>query len=420
MDFSKKRKADENGTSIAFSGVDTSPSPNLTPDDARKIIETFTHDQLLDILQNAAVRHSDVLDAVRSIADHDTTQRKLFIRGLGFDTTTDRLRSIFSSYGDLEEAIVIVDRGTGKSKGFGFVTFKHIDGALLALKEPSKKIDGRVTVAQLAAIGASGPVANSSTAGASDVSSRKIYVGNVPVEMASERLLGHFSGYGEIEEGPLGFDKQTGKSKGFAFFVYKTEEGARASLVDPVKNVDGHQLACKMAVDNKKPKTGGATANAGGAQNPSGYPSNGAGDRIGMQAPSSMPGSQYGAPSGMSSYGGYSGNLHGVPPLGHHQNNLNMPMPSSIGGAGSGGYGAGLGGAFGGSQFGGPVPGEYGGLNNPGSLLYRSSVGMPSGGFPESGHYGMASSAFPTQNHQPSPMARVPPGGMYQGMPPYF
>ncbi|MGV7428876.1 hypothetical protein PJI19_29435, partial [Mycobacterium kansasii] len=84
------------------------------------------------------------------------------------------------------------------SKGYGFVTFKHIDGAVLALKEPNKKIDGRITVTQLAATGNTGP------AGGVDVSMRKIYVGNIPFEISSERLLGHFSAYGEIEEGPLG------------------------------------------------------------------------------------------------------------------------------------------------------------------------------------------------------------------------
>lgn len=90
------------------------------------------------------MRHADVLDAVRLIADRDSTQRKLFIRGLGWETTTEGLRTLFSSYGDLDEAVVILDKVTGKSKGYGFVTFKHIDGAMIALKEPSKKIDGRM------------------------------------------------------------------------------------------------------------------------------------------------------------------------------------------------------------------------------------------------------------------------------------
>ncbi|KAF8391239.1 hypothetical protein HHK36_023541 [Tetracentron sinense] len=442
MDPSKKRKVDENGTV----SIEASLSPNLTPEDVRKIIEPFTQEQLLEILQNAAVRHLDVLDAVRLIADRDPAQRKLFIRGLGWDTTTEGLRTLFSSYGDLEEAVVILDKVTFKSKGYGFVTFKHIDGAMLALKEPSKKIDGRMTVTQLAATGTPGPTANSP---AIDGSMRKIFVGNVPFDMPADRLLAHFSSYGEVEEGPLGFDKQTGKSRGFALFVFKTSEAAKASLVDPTKTIDGHQLVCKFAIEGKKGKLGAPVVGAGGVQAPSGVPGEIAGDGIGLAAPSSMPSSltsQYGAPSSLSSYGGFSGG-HQVPPVGGHHHHLNSALPSSIGApglssvgasglssvggqvpsslGGSGGYGAGLGGPYGASQYGGPTSGGYGGFGGGGSSLYRlppSSVGMPSGGLPESGHYGL-SSAYPSLNHQPSgvsPVPRVPPGGMYQSMPPYY
>ncbi|CAI9762560.1 unnamed protein product [Fraxinus pennsylvanica] len=54
--------------------------------------------------------------------------------------------------------------------------------------------------------------------------------------------------YGEIEEGPLGFDKRTRKSKGFPFFVYKTDEGAKALLLEPMKSIDGHQvIKCEIS-----------------------------------------------------------------------------------------------------------------------------------------------------------------------------
>ncbi|KAI3719054.1 hypothetical protein L6452_19944 [Arctium lappa] len=419
MDLSKKRKTEENGVLYTTAGPNDAVAPppslsslSLSPLDARKILEPFSKEQLLDVLQTVVVRDVAVLDAVRSIADSDPTQRKLFIRGIGWETTTEKLRSIFSGFGELDEAIVITDKTTGKSKGYGFVTFKHIDGAILALKEPSKKIDGRITVAQLAAARESGSV---------DVSMRKIYVGNVPFEISSERLLSHFSSYGEIEEGPLGFDKQSGKQKGFAFFVYKTEEGARNSLVDPMKNIDGHQVMCKMATDGKKGKVGGP-------QGQSGMP----GDAV--PPPGSMPGSMntgYGIPGGLTSFGGFSGGR----PLPPHQNSqMNSSVSSAVGGGqgygnqgppsygggsgyGGGGYGGG-GGFTSGSHFGGgTASGEYPGLNSYGSSMNR----MPptSGGYPDGGSYG-SSSAYPTQMHQPSAGPRGAPGQMYQGGPPYY
>ncbi|CAI9755174.1 unnamed protein product [Fraxinus pennsylvanica] len=384
MDLTKKRKAEENG--VAYSApidlgasiaiVAPSVPSVLSPEDAQKILEPFTKEQLLPILRGAVLRHPDVLEAVRTVADADPVQRKLFVRGLGWETTTEKLRQVFSAYGELDEAntIVITDKASGKSKGYGFVTFKHIDAAILALKEPNKKIDGRMTVTQLAAAGSSG---NSSS---TDIATRKIYVGNIPFEISSERLLGHFSMYGEIEEGPLGFDKQTGKAKGFAFFVYKTEEGANASLADPMKTIDGHQVVCKLATDNKRQKP---NMGPGGGVVP-GMPNTGL---------SGIPGSNYGQGSGYMGYG--PGPNISQPQQQAGIMHQNPGFSTSIGGPGglSGqGYGGGYGGGpshYGGSGSGGgavagPGPGPVGGTgglgNNGGYRMSSSNVGVQSSG----------------------------------------
>ncbi|XP_026395886.1 UBP1-associated protein 2B-like [Papaver somniferum] len=78
---------------------------------------------------------------------------------------------------------------------------------------------------------------------------RKIFVGNVidHPEITSVKLFKFFSKYGEIAEGPHGFDKKTGKPVGFAIFVYKTVEGARKALENPIKNFYGHPLYCERA-----------------------------------------------------------------------------------------------------------------------------------------------------------------------------
>ncbi|XP_009605426.1 UBP1-associated protein 2C-like [Nicotiana tabacum] len=454
MDLLKKRKLEDNGVI-----TDVPVTSRLTIEDARKILESVTPEQMLEILQTAVVRHADVLDQVRVIADRDTTQRKLFIRGLGWETNTEKLKAIFGNYGELEEAVVITDKATGKSKGYGFVTFKHVDGALLALKEPSKKIDGRMAVTQLASAGIQGGPGGGSTNNPVDVSARKIYVANVPYDMQAERILQHFCMYGEIEEGPLGFDKATGKSKGYALFVYKTAEAAKASLVDPVKNIDGHQLNCKLAIDGKK---GGKPG--GGAQ----AQTDGHVDQVG-------PG-QYGGPSGITGYGGFPGHSTFGGPGGHGLNSaygsgngIGVGGPgggSSYGGSQPGGSvsGGGYGGPYGGgggSHYGGPGSAGYGalassatggggGYGGPGALggggyggtgalgggglsgvggalggagrgssmygLPPSSTGLASGDYPPQGpHYSQ-------QNQVPgvSPAPRVAPGGMYQGMHSYY
>lgn len=53
----------------------------------------------------------------------DTTYTKIFVGGLPYHTTDASLRKYFEVFGDIEEAVVITDRQTGKSRGYGFVSF---------------------------------------------------------------------------------------------------------------------------------------------------------------------------------------------------------------------------------------------------------------------------------------------------------
>ncbi len=55
----------------------------------------------------------------------------------------ERLYEVFSKFGDVVEARVILDRETGRSRGFGFVTFANEDDAQRALSMNGKDFDGR-------------------------------------------------------------------------------------------------------------------------------------------------------------------------------------------------------------------------------------------------------------------------------------
>ena len=62
---------------------------------------------------------------------------KLFVGGLSWDTTTEGLRAAFARFGTIVEATVIPDRETGRSRGFGFVTFENPRDADEAVKQMS-------------------------------------------------------------------------------------------------------------------------------------------------------------------------------------------------------------------------------------------------------------------------------------------
>jgi cold-inducible RNA-binding protein len=70
--------------------------------------------------------------------------QKLYIGGLSYSTTEDSLKDAFSQAGTVVSAIVIKDRMTGRSKGFGFVEFGSEDDAMKAIEMfNGKELEGR-------------------------------------------------------------------------------------------------------------------------------------------------------------------------------------------------------------------------------------------------------------------------------------
>uniref|UniRef100_A0A3B4FVL7 RNA binding motif protein 24 n=1 Tax=Pundamilia nyererei TaxID=303518 RepID=A0A3B4FVL7_9CICH len=84
----------------------------------------------------------------------DTTYTKIFVGGLPYHTTDSSLRKYFEVFGEIEEAVVITDRQTGKSRGYGFVTMADRAAADRACKDPNPIIDGRKANVNLAYLGA--------------------------------------------------------------------------------------------------------------------------------------------------------------------------------------------------------------------------------------------------------------------------
>ena len=68
--------------------------------------------------------------------------KKLFVGNLAWETTQEELQELFAQYGEVEEAIIITDKFSGRSKGFGFVTFTDdaaADEAIAQLNEKESK-----------------------------------------------------------------------------------------------------------------------------------------------------------------------------------------------------------------------------------------------------------------------------------------
>ena len=82
---------------------------------------------------------------------------KLFIGGLPFSTSNDRLREVFAQAGGVESATVVMEQDTGRSRGFGFVEMASAEEADAAVKKfNGQEMDGRRLKVELAKSGGAG------------------------------------------------------------------------------------------------------------------------------------------------------------------------------------------------------------------------------------------------------------------------
>jgi len=82
---------------------------------------------------------------------------KLFIGGLPFSTSSDRLREVFAQAGAVESATVVMEQDTGRSRGFGFVEMASAEEADAAVKKfNGQDMDGRRLKVEIAKSGGAG------------------------------------------------------------------------------------------------------------------------------------------------------------------------------------------------------------------------------------------------------------------------
>lgn len=122
-DQKKKQKVErlQRNRDLRARGID----PDVTnPDEALAGVVSLPEVKLEDVVISVAPQSR------RS----DFGPVKLFVGGLGLSTTEGALRTFFSRFGELAEAIVVSDRSTGQSRGFGFVSYVNFSDADQAIR----------------------------------------------------------------------------------------------------------------------------------------------------------------------------------------------------------------------------------------------------------------------------------------------
>lgn len=69
--------------------------------------------------------------------------RKLFVGGLSWETTQENLQRYFSRYGEVIDCVVMKNSESGRSRGFGFVTFSDPSNVGVVLQNGPHQLDGR-------------------------------------------------------------------------------------------------------------------------------------------------------------------------------------------------------------------------------------------------------------------------------------
>ncbi|HEX4405672.1 MAG TPA: hypothetical protein VH560_12630 [Polyangia bacterium] len=111
-------------------------------------IDPDMQDAPVDGAESAPLPEVKLEDVVIGVASRprrgDFGPTKLFVGGLSSDTTTEDLRASFAKFGEIIDVIVIADRATSQSRGFGFVTYSSSTVAETAIKEMNGvELDGR-------------------------------------------------------------------------------------------------------------------------------------------------------------------------------------------------------------------------------------------------------------------------------------
>jgi nucleolar protein 4 len=191
----------------------------------------------------------------------EVARRQLFIRGLAPTVTTEDLTNFFSESYPIKNALVVLDKETKASKGYGFVTFADVEDAQRAKEElKGTALQGKKIAVDFAEArqregeAKSDKPANRFKADREqqmkDAQAPKIIVRNLPWSIKTPDELGkHFLPYGKVNFVTLP-KKPSGELRGFAFVALRGKKNAeRAIQALNGKDIDGRAIAVDWAVE---------------------------------------------------------------------------------------------------------------------------------------------------------------------------
>ncbi|KAL3238380.1 Hrp1p [Nakaseomyces bracarensis] len=227
-------------------GEDESSTATDANTDANANATTSTSTTTTNAYTNTnANTSSNVESGERSVrADLSKDSCKMFIGGLNWETTEDGLRDYFSKYGAVEELKIMKDPATGRSRGFGFLTFESARSVDEVVKT-QHILDGKVIDPKRAI-----PREEQDKTG-------KIFVGGIGPDVRPKEFEEFFAQWGTIIDAQLMLDKDTGRSRGFGFITYDSPDAVDKVCQNKFIDFKGKKIEIKRAAPRHLQKTGG-------------------------------------------------------------------------------------------------------------------------------------------------------------------
>eukprot|EP01025_Chloroclados_australasicus_P018029 TRINITY_DN192_c0_g4_i1.p1 TRINITY_DN192_c0_g4~~TRINITY_DN192_c0_g4_i1.p1 ORF type:complete len:486 (+),score=49.06 TRINITY_DN192_c0_g4_i1:222-1679(+) len=182
-------------------------------------------------------------------------ERKVFVGGLSWETTDEKLRVYFQNYGVVEDSVVIRDKQSGRPRGFGFVVFQDSAHAQKVVSLHKHTIDRREVETRLAVPRDSPELASRSGSGfltSASAQQRKLFVGGLAPTVSERIFREYFLQYGPIEDIVVMYDHTSGRPRGFGFVTFKHEESIQRVFSQQVHAIHDKQIDVKPAVSREQ------------------------------------------------------------------------------------------------------------------------------------------------------------------------
>lgn len=168
------------------------------------------------------------------------SDRKLVVLGIPWDVNTEGLREYMSKFGELEDCVVMKERSTGRSRGFGYVTFATVDDAKAALSSEhflgNRMLEVKIATPKEEMRQPSKKVT-------------RIFVARIAPSVTEAAFRSYFEKYGNITDLYMPKDPSTKAHRGIGFITF-----ANAESVDDLMT-ETHELGgSTIVVDRATPK----------------------------------------------------------------------------------------------------------------------------------------------------------------------